>query len=149
MLVRAVEEAADVADVVQLDDGERRHLLLQAEAEVVVAAHLLLERGRADGRRRRVHELRAEEEVGHRPHRRRLIVEGRLIEAERHHVVVDAIGRALLLVEQPVAAADHGLLAERLPGEADARAELRPSVSVIDSGRPAWLLVWIWLPKSA
>ena len=49
-----------------------------------------------------------------------------LIEPERHHVVVDAIARALLLVEEPVAAAHHRLLAERLPGEAEARAELRP-----------------------
>src|SRR6266849_10075210 len=60
----AVQKAADVADVVHLDHGERRNLLLHAETEVMVAAHFLLERARADGRGRGGRQLRAEKEIG-------------------------------------------------------------------------------------
>ena len=54
-----------------------------------------------------------------------LIVEGRLIEAEGHHVVVHSIAGALLLVEEAVAAAHDRALSERLPGEPHSRSELR------------------------
>src|SRR6267142_5361536 len=101
-------------------------LMLHAQTEVMVAAHFLIEGARADGWGRGAGQLRAEEKIGHRPYGRRLVVEGCLVEPERHHVVVDPIARALLLVEEAVAAAHHRPVVERLPGEADARPELRP-----------------------
>ena len=80
----AVQKAADIADVVHLDHGERRNLMLHAQTEVMVAAHFLIEGAPADGWGRGAGQLRAEEKIGHRPYGRSLVVEGCLVEPERH-----------------------------------------------------------------
>ena len=120
---RTVQVSPDVPDVVDFENRAGTHLLLYAEVEVMVASHLELGRGRAQGGRGRGGEGLSPEKVGHGPALRQVVDAG-LVEAERHHVVVHAPVRILLLEEAAVAAAQDRLVSERLPGEAETRPEL-------------------------
>src|SRR5436305_11870159 len=66
----------------------------------------------------------SKEEIGHRAVGNRNIVEDRPIQAKRDHVAIYAIGAGFNLIEDAVAATQNGLLAERSPGEAQARSPL-------------------------
>src|SRR5262249_43623221 len=110
--------------VIHLDDRVRGHLTLHAEVPVMVApdVHPRVGRPQAGGRGGR--QRTPEKKIRHRANGRRLVVEGRLVEPERYHVVIDATVRMLGLIENPVTAAQHRSLSQGPPGEAQARTKL-------------------------
>src|SRR5439155_1959404 len=73
---------------------------------------------------RRSGERLAEKEVSHGANRRVLVIEGRFIEAERHHVIIDSPIRVFVFKEDAVAATHHRLFPEGAPSQTESGSQL-------------------------